>query len=153
MALYNGDYLNSRSSHQSEVLNLSTSRYAMLILSTLPHYLSIQRPWSSYNIIVILSSSFSVIWHWYGEPKNIIYYLDYFFALVWFLADVYRSRRANLKSVIILNTIVFITNICIKYNSDYWLYHSLWHLLSSGKSLYISTCCQVANVFSSPYPV
>jgi hypothetical protein len=91
------------------------------------------------------------MWHWYGEPKNMLYYLDYFFAFAWFITDVYRSRRETLKMVITLNAIVFITNICIKYNSDYWLYHSMWHLLSSAKCFYISTYYPVSGASSSPY--
>lgn len=126
----------------------------MLVLSTIPHYLSIRFPWTSHNYIVIVSSTFSVLWHWYGEPKNLLHYLDYFFALVWFLTDISRCRRGVLTAIIVLNAIVFITNICIKYNSDYWLYHSLWHLLSSAKSLYVSkylTYYRVSGGFSSPY--
>ena len=131
----------------------------MLVLSTIPHYLSIRFPWNSHNYIIIASSTFSALWHFYGEPKTLLYYLDYFFALVWFLTDILRSRKF-LKTIIALNAIVFITNICIKYNSDYWLYHSLWHLLSSEKCLYVSklsarsiTYYRVSGGFSSPYHV
>jgi hypothetical protein len=123
----------------------------MLVVSTIPHYFSVKLPWTWHNYVIIASSTFSVMWHWYGEPKNMLYYLDYFFAFAWFITDVYRSRRETLKMVITLNAIVFITNICIKYNSDYWLYHSMWHLLSSAKCFYISTYYPVSGASSSPY--
>jgi hypothetical protein len=86
--------------------------------------------------------------HRYGQ------HFDYIFAIAWLFYDISRSNRRALRVVITLNAIVFITSICIKYNSDYWLYHSLWHLLSAAKCLYISkiiTYYRVAGVSSSPY--
>lgn len=121
----------------------------MLVLSSLPHYLSIRFPWTWHNYIVIASSSFSVLWHCYGEPRNLIYYLDYFFASAWFLVEIFRSRPRALKTVLTLNAIVFITNLCIKYNSNYWLYHSAWHLASSAKCVYL-TYYRVSNASLSP---
>ena len=161
----------------------------MLVLSTLPHYLSIRFPWIWRNYIVILLSSFSVLWHLYGEPKNLIFYFDYLFTVLWFLSDISYSRRRSLQTVFTLNAIVFITgnclpwtsrtinlcnsndirpqgglihgeylnsvlddsNLCIKYNTEYWFYHSLWHILSSAKCFYISRGCRVSTAFSSPY--
>ena len=111
----------------------------------------IRFPWIWRNYIVILSSSFSVLWHLYGEPKNLIFYFDYLFATAWFLVEIFQTRSRDLKNVVALNTIVFITNLCIKYNTNYWFYHSLWHILSSAKYFYISRGCRVSNVSSSPY--
>ena len=135
-----------------KLLYFVTTLISMLILSTLPHYLSIRLPWIWDNYIVIASSTLSVLWHWYGKPRNLIYYLDYFFAVSWFLVEVIQTRRRALKNVLALNTIIFITNLCIKYNSTYWFYHSMWHFLSAAKCFYL-TYYRASNVSSNPYRV
>lgn len=107
----------------------------------------VRLPWTPYKYLLV-SSTLSVLFHWYGQ------HFDYLFVIAWLFYDISRSSRRALRVVITLNAIVFITNICIKYNSDYWLYHSLWHLLSGAKCLYLSrylTYYRVADVSSSPY--
>jgi hypothetical protein len=126
----------------------------MLIISTFPHYLSLTPRINTYNLVVALSATLSALWHWYGEPRSLLLFLDYFFAGLWAVIDLYNALPRKILPIIALNIIVFITNLCIKYDNNYWFYHSLWHLLSSAKCYYVShrlTYYRDVNEFSSPY--
>jgi hypothetical protein len=43
-----------------------------------------------------------------------------------------------------LNTAIFLINLSIAYDKNYVYYHSLWHLLSATKSLYVAYLLQKA---------
>jgi hypothetical protein len=102
----------------------------MLVVSTLPHYLSVVPVLEDkvYVFIILTSSSFSVLWHTYNEPINWIFYLDYLFAGLWAAYDVYKAKQ--IKKVLLLNLIIFILN--------FKLDHSLWHIVSATKCFYVS---------------
>jgi hypothetical protein len=110
----------------------------MLILSTLPHYLAVNSKNIVYSSIVIASSTLSVLWHWHGEPKGVVQNLDYLAAFAWGIAELVYAPRGQLKLVFVANSIVLCANLCIKYDNNYWFYHSAWHLLSAMKAIYIS---------------
>jgi hypothetical protein len=110
----------------------------MLILSALPHYLAITRKNIVYSSIVIASSTLSVLWHWHGEQKGTIQNLDYLAAFAWGIAELVYAPRGFLKLVFVANSIVLCTNLCIKYDANYWFYHSAWHLLSAIKAIWLS---------------
>ena len=115
----------------------------ILVLSTLPHYLSIYP--LKYNIytfgyinIILLSTTASVLFHTYDNIY--ITYIDYFMAFMWFLYDlkigwIYKNI---LFKILYMNGIIFLMNINIS-NNNYKIIHSLWHLLSAYKCFYIST--------------
>jgi len=117
-----------------------------LVLSTLPHYLSILLLYKYYNInkiniyikIIFASSSLSVLYHVYEENNIIITYFDYTMAFIWFLY--YLKILYNyLNKIICINAFIFIINISIPYNDYYYINHSIWHLLSAYKCYY-TTC-------------
>lgn len=118
-----------------------------LSLTTLPHYLSIYPMWNRpyYPLIVCASTTLSFLYHRYSESNEIITVCDYVFALVWASYDLRLSSRATCRLVLLLNTVIFLMNMSIAYDKNYVYYHSLWHLLSAAKSLYISHLLQRAT--------
>lgn len=113
----------------------------MLVLSTLPHYVAIAYSENTgYTITILVSSTLSVVWHALGEPYGIWMYLDYFAALCWFLYELYLGK--NKITILLLNGVVFTLNRLIP-QEHYIVYHSIWHLISSMKSIYISKQLQL----------
>ena len=126
--------------------------HSILILSTLPHYASayilpegiITLP---YIICIVASTTASIVWHIIGEPtEGLVYMIDYGLAGLWFIFDIcmasYIHRRQVYLKILLLNGIVFylhiIHSVTNKSNDDYYIYHSVWHLVSSAKAFYIS---------------
>ena len=128
-----------------------------LILSTLPHFLSII-PLTKYYLtyafaycnLIILSTTFSILYHYHEESNNIITMIDYFFAYIWFGYDIFigftYTNPYDLTKIIFANFISFIINIQIPNNKYYIVNHSLWHLLNSCKCIYVTNI--IANGFS-----
>lgn len=111
-----------------------------LVLSTLPHYLAIVYSTNiGYTITILASSTLSVIWHGAGEPDGVLMYLDYSLALCWFLYELYLGKNKGL--IILLNGVVVTLNRLIP-QEHYIFYHSIWHILSSMKVIYIALIIQ-----------
>ena len=119
-----------------------------LILSTLPHLLSIIpliKYYFTYTFgycnIIILSTLFSSLYHYHQEANHIITMIDYFFAYYWFAYDVYMgyTYTNDLTRIIFANFVSFIINTQIPYNKFYVRNHSIWHIINSSKCIYIST--------------
>lgn len=72
--------------------------------------------------------------------------LDYSAATIWFSYDLYMgytyTNRKALFKILLGNGIVFYINTQIPYNSYYILNHSLWHLISACKCVYVSNILQ-----------
>ena len=127
------------------LINLTT-------LSTITHYASIIPIMKytnndillyRYRNIIFISSSATLIWHSYSEPSNILFYIDYSGAIIWFIFDLLFSIKSKNKITIVkfvlLNFIVLISNLLIdKKSVNYNILHSAWHILSSLKCYYIS---------------
>jgi len=122
-----------------------------LILSTLPHFLSIIpliEYYSTYTFgycnLIILSTTFSILYHYYQETNKIITLIDYFLAYVWFVYDVYfgyaYTNSFDLVIIIFVNFISFIINIKIPklMKDSYIINHSIWHIINSCKTIYVS---------------
>ena len=125
----------------------------LLILSTLPHYLSVLPLIYYYNdirilyymIVILTSSTLSVLYH--TDTKNnsvIIDLFDHVLAFFWFLYDVYLGcvlGYALLFQIIFYNSLSFMVYQRIEIESsrkNYYTFHSGWHLLNAFKSFYIS---------------
>jgi hypothetical protein len=114
-----------------------------LVLSTLPHYLAIVYSENiGYTVTILASSTLSVIWHAAGEPDGVLMYLDYSLAVCWFLYEVYLGKNKGL--IILLNGLILTLNRLIPQENPqrYIFYHSIWHLLSSMKVIYIALVTQ-----------
>ena len=116
-----------------------------VILTTLPHYIACYFAYQTnilYSTIIFLSSSFSVIWHFFNQPRNILFYLDYTFAFLWFLTELilaFISKDLFLVIVVILlNILVVLSNkIKLSYMS-YDTIHSIWHIISASKGILVA---------------
>jgi len=116
------------------------------MISTLPHFYSIlplikyYRTYASYIHVIIMSTTFSILYHLYEESNDIITKIDYTFALLWLLYDIHFGYLTDtLNRIIIANFIVFLIHTQIQYNEAYTMNHSMWHILSAYKCLYVST--------------
>ena len=108
-----------------------------LVLSTSLHYLALIPDTNlRYRLTLGISTSLSVVWHIYGEPDGLLFYLDYLFAFLWLLQDLRLSKGSF--EYISANALIFIININILYDKDYIVNHSLWHCLSALKCIYLA---------------
>ena len=91
-----------------------------------------------YNILILFATLFSVLWH-LDNTNKIIMYIDYSLALIWLAFDIYIAflNFIILLQVLLLNFIIFYLNIMIKKDASYYIYHSIWHIISSIKCSYI----------------
>lgn len=119
-----------------------------IVISTLPHFCSILPLISYYNTytkgyihIVILSTICSIVYHIYEESNTVINFIDYIFATIWFLYDLYMGYRYSntVINILVGNSIVFLINIQIPYNTYYQLNHSIWHCMNAYKCYYVAT--------------
>jgi hypothetical protein len=118
-----------------------------LVLSTIPHYLSIiplisqYKRYNQYIAVICISTTLSALWHYKSEPRGIILYADYLFASIWAAIEAY-----YIKESIILNAAILYMNINInKDNRYYIIQHSAWHLLNATKAFYIAVKCLSAT--------
>ena len=119
-----------------------------LIISTIPHFYSIlplvkyyKKETFGYINIIIGSSTLSILYHLYNESNGLITTVDYSFAFIWFLYDIYMGYIYAFKylpNIVVSNAILCIINIGIPYNNYYILYHSIWHLMNAGKCFYVA---------------
>lgn len=127
---------------------------ALLILSTVPHLFVIPCVASpTYGGIVLWSSLLSILWHANGSnPYTILSALDHALAAAWFVADCYYFWDSHwLGRVVGLNLVVAAANIGVDFLPyPYALAHSVWHLISAAKALYVaSLISRVARLSAS----
>ena len=126
-----------------------------VILTTLPHLLALcfvlgkargSSTFAAYAAIITASSLLSVAWHAQHERKTWVFWADYAFAMAWTLMDFYvaaTTQPSALSTVAGANATVLVAN----WLTDHWARqgvlsyvrgHSLWHLFSCVKSLYVA---------------
>ena len=108
----------------------------MLVITTLPHYLPLllHRPNPDYRYmkLIFLATTLSVAYHLTNESNSLVTALDYLAAA----ALAYHETKIH-KHGLLLNSILFLTNLMVPVE-NYTFYHSLWHLASVAKTIYIS---------------
>jgi hypothetical protein len=109
----------------------------MLVITTLPHYIAIllhrPNPDYTYMRLIFLATTLSVAYHLTDESNLLITALDYLVAA----ALAYHETKIH-KHGLVLNGLLFVTNIIPLKKESYTLYHSIWHLASVAKTIYIS---------------
>jgi hypothetical protein len=120
-----------------------------LVISTTPHFCSILpliKYYKTYTFgyinVILLSTTFSILYHTYEESSYPINIIDYFFAGLWLVYDIYMAykytNKKTILKILLVNAISFFINIQIPYNLYYPLSHSLWHVINAYKCYYVS---------------
>jgi len=132
------------------------------MLSILPQFAA---AWISYPIsdnyacVVVVSSSLSLIWHATHERYTTIFVADYFFAMVWTLFELSFADSSFIGRVILLNAAVAFLNALTDSMSFYRIVsydaaHTVWHIISSGKAIYVASCLlEPPCRLSPPHPI
>ena len=112
-----------------------------LILSTLLHLLSAipLLPYTkaySYIEVICVSTTMSILYH-LNESNHVIAFLDYSYALIWFLYDIYMSYHTPfLHQIMLVNGFSCIIHAYPATN--YTTFHSIWHIINASKCFYVS---------------
>ena len=120
----------------------------LIIITILPHLLSIYYTYIDpiYTSIIISSSISSYLWHHNREPQNHLLLIDYFFAglLSYYeVSNMYNCNKDWFYFSIYINLYVLTFNkiiylLALQNIINYSKWHSIYHLLSSGKTLFLS---------------
>jgi len=119
-----------------------------LILSTALHSLAIYPVIASqrnnraiYSSIILLSTALSILWHFYKEEQSPLLYLNYGMGAIWTIYDIMlinQTEQDVVSQIFILTWSIYCLNGILSLQQNYELTHSLWHILSSTKCLYVS---------------
>ena len=120
----------------------------ILILTTLFHLLATIPPFTSthpfrypYMSMVVATTFLSAIWHLKGQPEGLLLYLDYSFTAIWFFYDMgLICNLPNIDKAKIITasfSVLCLHEVC-SAEENYAVYHSLWHIASAVKCLYVS---------------
>jgi hypothetical protein len=121
----------------SHLLLLTSALHYLAIIPILcKNYKSVHFYYQIYGNTIILSTTCSILWHYYNTVQ--LQYLDYYFAFIWFIHDLMWSVELNKFRILVLNLIIFGLNIHINYLDNYAYYHSIWHVASAIKCIYVS---------------
>lgn len=119
----------------------------LLIATTLPHYIVLLvGPTKLYNSIVVCSATLSVAWHYSDtSATSLLGTLDHLFALLWLLADCYYFWETRfLQRMLLINGISFMAAQVAPHLMSYYVGHSIWHLLSVAKSVYLAYLLRIS---------
>lgn len=110
------------------------------VMSTLPHYLALMYTGNNllYSTVVFASTTASVYWHMMGEPRNEIWIIDYMLAYIWFIVELTLAPTKYSLLITVLNLVVLLVNKWADRSRNYDVHHSMWHLLSAMKSIYVA---------------
>jgi len=137
---------------------------SLLVLSMLPHFaailpflfISVNEVPTAYLATIIGSTTLSVFWHSAHEPRfaheprlahkptSLLFYLDYGLGAAWSATDLFYTIRLQHPCILVLNVLVLAANKIVDVStagSDRQRYaaaHSLWHLMSAVKAVYVS---------------
>jgi hypothetical protein len=112
-----------------------------LILSTLLHLLSAipLLPYAAaygYIEVICVSTTMSIIYH-LDESNRVIAFLDYSYAFIWFLYDIYMTYSTPfLYQIILVNGCSCMIHAYPATN--YNRFHTIWHIINATKCIYVS---------------
>jgi hypothetical protein len=120
----------------------------ILPLTTLFHILAVIPPLTSthsfrhaYSAVIVATTILSGLWHLKGQPEGVYQYLDYSFTTIWFFYDMgLMTRLPDMDKAKILTISFFILclHLVCSAEQNYEIYHSVWHIASSMKCIYVS---------------
>jgi len=120
-----------------------TKHKSLLIVTSSFHFIALYYALydTMFACVMFFSIVFSILWHLLDEPMNIIFYLDYLFALIETFCEIYLTADNNYhytKRIIYLNLIILVLNKIIDRCADYAFNHSMWHIISALKYYYVA---------------
>ena len=126
----------------------------ILVLTTLLHLLATIPPLTSthpfryaYASVVVATIFLSALWHFKGQPEGLLLYLQYSFTAIWFFYDMgmISTLPADTKAKVITASlfVLCLHEVC-SAEQNYAVYHSLWHIASAIKCIYVSL-----NIFTA----
>ncbi len=113
-----------------------------LVVSTLPHFYTLLFDLPlPYTLIVLHSCFLSVAWHSETPHNKLVGVVDYALAGAWQAADIwYFWDTRYFWTVLGWNGIVFLCNQAVDISGcSYNFWHSVWHLLSAAKTIYVAS--------------
>ena len=131
----------------------------LLVLSTLPRYLSIiplhPHDLAEYKAAIIVSSTISVVYHLYATCQSTVLVIDYSSACYWGFFEVKYGHDKDTLKIFLLNVLLLILNRSVEFTDNHALYHALWHLVFAAKCFYVATIISQSKTLrltGSPYP-
>ena len=135
--------------------------YPLLVSGFLPYFALVPiliKPLNQltrlYLNIIFISTTLGLLWHYLWEPEGYVMLANYYAAFCWLLLDVMWSKLLN-KPYIIIYSIDTIAIYCAvelfasKKTFSYIVYHSMWHVIFSLKTLYVSCLIWKYDTFSN----
>ena len=125
--------MNSKTRHIFDPILITTSFHFFTLYFIIENFY--------YSAIVILSTTFSLIWHYEYEYNKMYYMLDYFFATLLTLYEIFNGN--DKLFIIYVNILVLVINKLVEILSfykflNYKIGHSLFHVLSAAKTNFIA---------------
>ncbi len=132
-----------------------TTPQLLVVLTTIPHFFAAINTPKPYSAIVLLSAGLSTVWHGVGEARWAwLAIADHLAAGAWFAADCwYFWGRPQAWWVFWLNGMMAYLNLMFGTLDHegfvpYWVGHSVWHVLSVIKCLYVARLLTLSSSLS-----
>jgi len=132
-------------------MNISNTKHRCIndfvIITTLPHYAALYYTMNDiyYSSILVLASSSSVLWH-SEEDNEYLYVIDHSLALSLTGYEILNNINEDDINIVIYSNILVLLihklmDLLTFYNIlTYDFSHSLFHIFSSCKTIYIASC-------------
>ena len=95
--------------------------------------------------IITITTSLSILWHYYNESNLILQAVELVFVATWFALDNLWSFILLKHEIIIYNYLVLLVYIVSALFKQYRVYHSIYHIISAVK------CIQVSYIIYKSY--
>jgi hypothetical protein len=135
--------------------------YPLLVTAALPYLAALPillKPFNWFQRLylntILVSTTLGLLWHYLWEPEGYIMFANYYATFCWLLLDVLWAKILNKKYIIIYNFDIIAVHCLIatftsKNTFAYIMYHSIWHILFTLKSLYVSYLIWKYDKFSN----
>lgn len=126
--------------------NITPEGSIILSFSTLAHIYAIPfAPTAFYEAIIRMSTFLSFAWHISNTPAtSVLGVLDHACAAVWFITDTYMSWNTIVfQQILFANALIASISWTLPWLEEkgivpYTVSHSVWHLLSAAKAIYVA---------------
>ncbi len=133
--------------------NISPEGSLLLSFTTLAHlYATPFAPSPLYEAIIRMSTFLSFLWHLSNTPAtSVLGVLDHACAALWFSTDTYLSwNTVYFQRILFVNFLIASISWTLPWLEQkrivpYSVSHSIWHLLSAAKAIYVAACLKTLH--------